>query len=130
VRVVRGLLVLVVCQLVGEFVVTALDVPVPGAVVGLVVLLVVLRVRRPRPKSPVVTTADSLLAHLQLLFVPAGAGVVAYLPLIAGAWVPVVGGLVLGWLAALVATAVAGVGSVRLDGWIRRRRAPATAGRP
>jgi len=120
---VRGLLVLLVCQLVGEFLVTALGVPVPGAVVGMVILLLALRVRRPSSKSSVVQTADSLLNHLQLLFIPAGAGVVAYLPLIADAWLPILGGLVLGWLAALLITAVAGVASLRVDGLRQRRRA-------
>ena len=120
---VRGLLVLLVCQLVGEFLVTALGVPVPGAVVGMVILLLALRVRRPSSKSSVVQTADSLLNHLQLLFIPAGAGVVAYLPLITDAWLPILGGLVLGWLAALLITAVAGVASLRVDGLRQRRRA-------
>ena len=120
---VRGLLVLLVCQLVGEFLVTALGVPVPGAVVGMVILLLALRVRRPSSKSNVVQTADSLLNHLQLLFIPAGAGVVAYLPLIADAWLPILGGLVLGWLAALIITAAAGVASLRVDGMRQRRQA-------
>ena len=121
-----GLLVLLVCQLVGEFLVTALGVPVPGPVVGMVILFVLLRVRRPGPRSAVVKTADGLLAHLQLLFVPAGAGVVAYLPLLAGAWLPILGGLVLAWLAALATTAGAGVGSLWLDQRLKQHRAVAS----
>lgn len=70
---VRGLLVLLACQLVGQFVVTTLGVPVPGPVVGMVILPVALKVRRPGPRSPVVKTADALLGDLQLLFIPAGA---------------------------------------------------------
>jgi holin-like protein len=119
---VRGLLVLLLCQLVGEFVVTAVGVPVPGAVVGLVILLVVLRVRRPTSKSSVVRTADGLLSHLQLLFIPAGAGVITYLPLLGRSWLPILGGLVLGWLAALVCTAAAGTASLRLDERLAPRR--------
>lgn len=119
---VRGLLVLVLCQLVGEFLVAAVGAPVPGPVVGLVILLVVLQVRRPTSRSGVVRTADGLLSHLQLLFIPAGAGVVAYLPLLARSWLPIVGGLVLGWLAALVTTAGAGAASLRLDAYLSRRR--------
>ncbi|HYP44262.1 MAG TPA: CidA/LrgA family protein [Propionibacteriaceae bacterium] len=117
---VRGLLVLLICQLIGEFLVTALGVPVPGPVVGMVILLVALKVRRPAPKSPVVKTADSLLAHLQLLFIPAGVGVVAYLPLLGRSWLPIVGGLVIGWLAALVLTAAAGVATLRVDARVKR----------
>jgi holin-like protein len=125
---VRGLLVLLVCQLAGELIVNTLGVPVPGAVVGMVILLVALRVRRPSSRSPVVKTADSLLGHLQLLFIPAGAGVVAYLPLLAHAWLPIVGGLVVGWLAALVITACAGVGSLWLDDRLKRRRSALSGG--
>lgn len=117
---VRGLLVLLACQLVGEFVVTTLGVPVPGPVVGMVILLVALKVRRPGPRSPVVKTADALLSHLQLLFIPAGAGVVACLPLLAPSWLPIVGGLVVGWLAALVMTAGAGVATLGIDARSKR----------
>jgi holin-like protein len=125
---IRGLLVLLVCQLVGEFLVTAFGAPVPGPVVGMVILLIALRLRRPGPRSAVVRTADGLLGHLQLLFIPAGAGVVAYLPLLAGAWLPILGGLVIGWLAALVTTAGAGVGSLWLDQWIKQRRSATLTG--
>lgn len=120
---VRGLLVLVVCQLIGEFVVVAVGAPVPGPVVGLVLLLVVLKVRRPRPQAPVVKAADGLLAHLQLLFVPAGAGVVAYLPLLAGSWLHILGGLVAGWLAALLSTAAAGTATLAVQARLKRRAA-------
>ena len=122
---VRGLLVLLLCQLAGEFVVAALGAPVPGPVVGMVILFIALRIRRPTPKSSVVKAADGLLGHLQLLFIPAGAGVVAYLPLLGGAWLPIVGGLVIAWLAALVTTAAAGNASLRLHDRLRARQQPA-----
>lgn len=119
----RGLLVLLVCQLVGEFLVRLLGVPIPGPVVGMVVLFVGLRLRRPTSKSPVVRTADDLLGHLQLLFVPAGVGVIAYLPLVANSWLPLVGGLVIGWLAALGGTAAASAATL----WCQARLATRAA---
>lgn len=73
-----GLLWLLGCQLVGEVVVRLLDVTVPGPVVGMVLLLVVLRVRRIDAEHSVVAVGSRLLEHLQLLFVPAGVGVVVY----------------------------------------------------
>jgi holin-like protein len=112
---IRGLIVLLTCQLAGEFLVRAVGVPVPGPVVGMVILFVGFTLRSPTPSSPVVTTSDGLLSHLQLLFVPAGAGVIAYLPLIAGAWLPIVGGLVIGWFGALAAAAGAGAGTLHLQ---------------
>ena len=126
---IRGLIVLLVCQLVGEFLVTLSSAPIPGPVVGMVILFLALRIRRPSSKSAVVKTADGLLSHLQLLFIPAGAGVVAYLPLLASSWLPIVGGLVIGWLAALLSTAGAGLATLRLQTRYRRQSAVPT-GRP
>lgn len=63
------------CQLVGEVIARGLDLPVPGPVVGMVVLFVVLQVRRPPATANVFRTSDALLRHLQLLFIPAGVGV-------------------------------------------------------
>ena len=102
--VIPGLLVLLGCQLVGEFVVRLLGVPVPGPVVGMVVLLVLLRLREPSKDSGVVRVAEGLLRHLQLLFVPAGVGVVQYLSVIGASAVPLVVGLLVSWFAALAST--------------------------
>ncbi len=101
-----GLLALLACQLVGEFLVRLLDIPVPGPVVGMVVFLVVLQVVEPPRDSPVVRAAEGLLKHLQLLFVPAGVGVVQYLSVIGASAVPIVVGLFVSWFAALATTAL------------------------
>jgi putative effector of murein hydrolase LrgA (UPF0299 family) len=70
----------------------------------MLVFLVVLRVRRPRPSSGLVRGPGLLLNHLQLLFVPAGAGVVVYLDEIRDhAW-PLLLGLTVSWLLGLAAT--------------------------
>jgi holin-like protein len=122
---IRGLIVLLVCQLIGEFLVTLVDIPVPGPVVGMVILFIGLRIHRPHAKSGVVRVADGVLSHLQLLFIPAGAGVIQYLPLLGQAWLPIVGGLVVSWLAALVSTAGAGVATLRLQSRLRAAAAPA-----
>jgi holin-like protein len=100
-----GLLALLACQLVGEFLVRLVGVPAPGPVVGMALLLVVLQVREPAAGSSLVRVAEGLLRHLQLLFVPAGVGVVQYLGLVGASVVPLVAGLLLSWLAALLSTA-------------------------
>lgn len=97
-----GLLWLLGCQLVGEVVVRLLDVPVPGPVVGMVLLLVVLRWRRTPDSAPVVRAADFLLDHLQLFFVPAGAGVIVYLATVRDHALPVLVGLLGSWTLGLV----------------------------
>lgn len=102
--VLKGVLVLLGCQLVGELVVRLLGVDVPGPVVGMLVFLAVLRGRRPRPSSGLVRGPSLLLNHLQLLFVPAGVGVVVYLDEIRDdAW-PLLVGLSLSWFLGLAAT--------------------------
>lgn len=101
---VGGLLVIVLCQLVGEFVVRVLGLPIPGPVLGMVVFFVLLQVRRPDPDSGEVRAADALLANLSLFFVPAGVGIVVYLPRLLDEWLPVVLGLHLSWLVTIVVT--------------------------
>ena len=79
-----GLTALLLCQLAGELVVRALDLPVPGPVVGMLILLAAFTIRD-RPAG-VDVVADRMLANLSLLFVPAGVGVMQYLDLIADQW--------------------------------------------
>ena len=110
-----GFLALLACQLAGQFIVDAVGVPVPGPVVGMVLLLVVLLVRKPGNDSGTVRAADALLRHLQLLFIPAGVGLIAYLRLIGAQWWPIVAGIVGSWLVALVVTAAVGTLVVRMQ---------------
>ena len=105
---VSGFLQILLCQLFGEVIVAFTGLPLPGPVVGMLVLLVVLARRRPLDDSPVVRASDGLLRYLGLLFVPAGVGVMGYTGLLQRAPVPVLGGLVLAWAATVLATAAAG----------------------
>lgn len=73
-----SLTLLIVCQFAGEVITRSAGLPLPGPVVGLVLLLVVLVVRG-GPDEGMKTTASGLLRHLLLLFVPAGAGIVTQL---------------------------------------------------
>ena len=88
---IAGLALILCCQLAGEAVARGLALPVPGPVIGLVLLLILLLLRDrssamavgPLRDGRVETTAKGLLAHLSLMFVPAGIGVVQQLDLIA-----------------------------------------------
>lgn len=99
-----GLLVLLLCQLCGELVVRLTGLALPGPVVGLLVFLVVLRLRRPTESSTLVRTPAALLRVLQLLFVPAGVGVVVYLAELREDALPFAGGLWVSWFAGLAVT--------------------------
>jgi holin-like protein len=77
----RGLALLLLFQAAGEALTRATALPLPGPVLGLVLMLVALRWEPVR--LPVAATAEFLLAHLSLLFVPVGVGVITHLALIA-----------------------------------------------
>lgn len=61
-------------QLLGEAVSRWLGLPVPGAVLGMVLLFVVLLVRKGVPQA-LRENVPPFLSHLSLLFIPAGAAV-------------------------------------------------------
>jgi holin-like protein len=113
-----GLVVILICQLVGVFVVAATGLPVPGPVVGMVLFLVILMVRRPPDSAGLARAGDLLLRYLPLFFVPAGVGIVSYLPLLAQQWLPVTVGLFGSWFLAL---AVTGAVATLLSRWRRGR---------
>ncbi|MEW6694517.1 Holin-like protein CidA [Tepidimonas thermarum] len=73
-----ALTTLLTLQLVGEVLVRMVGLPIPGPVLGMALLLAVLTVR-PAWRAALQPTADGLLRHLSLLFVPAGVGVVQHL---------------------------------------------------
>jgi holin-like protein len=73
----RGLAWLLVCQSAGELLVRALALPLPGPVIGMLLMLGLLAAKPVR--AAVGRCADVLLTHLSLLFVPVGVGVMAHL---------------------------------------------------
>jgi holin-like protein len=76
----RGLAWLLLLQSIGELLSRGLSLPFPGPVIGMMLLLVALR--WPLVREPVAACADFLLAHLSLLFVPVGVGVMTHLSLV------------------------------------------------
>lgn len=73
----HALIAILILQLIGETLSRALGLPVPGPVLGLV-LMVGLLIASRRFADLVRPTAQGLLSHLSLLFVPAGVGVVGH----------------------------------------------------
>lgn len=99
-----ALTLLLVCQLLGEIVIRALGLPVPGPVLGMFFLFLFLLLRD-GPSTELRTTAQALLQHLSLLFVPAGTGVVLYLRLIQGEWLAISVALCVSTLLAMLVSA-------------------------
>ena len=99
-----ALTLLLVCQALGEAIVRLAGLPVPGPVMGMLLLFGWLMFKGDVPE-PVAKTAGGLLEHLSLLFVPAGVGVVLYLDLVAAEWKAILAALVVSTLATIVVTA-------------------------
>lgn len=124
---------LLACQLVGEIIQVATGVPFPGPVIGMALLFAGLVMRRrvvaesdgPETPAALHATAGGLLGHLSLLFVPAGVGVMLYLPLVANEWLAISVSLVASTVATIALTALVMRGLARLT-----RAADAETDRP
>ena len=95
---------LLVYQLAGEVLVLVTGLPVPGPVVGMLLLFLSLAARGAAPQW-LRESCQGLLAHLSLLFVPAGVGVLLHFQRLGAEWLPIVGDPI---------TFVAGMARVRL----------------
>ena len=111
-----ALAVLLAFQLVGEVAVQVSGLPAPGPVVGMVLLFLALRWRKALPDA-LRTTAETLLSHLSLLFIPAGVGVIQYGALLADEWLALIAAMVLGTLITVAVTALVMQGVM----WIQHR---------
>jgi holin-like protein len=88
---IASLSLILLCQLAGEVFVRGLGLPMPGPVIGLMILLGLLMARDrfallargPLQGDGVESVSRVMLANLSLLFVPAGVGVVQKLNLVA-----------------------------------------------
>jgi len=103
---VRALSLLLICQLLGTVIAQATGVPIPGPVFGLILLLFILVFRR-GPDPALHSTAQGLLRHLGLLFVPAGVAVVNELGVLRANAVAIAVALP---VSTLIALAVTGLG--------------------
>ncbi|MFV0359440.1 CidA/LrgA family protein [Tropicimonas sp.] len=92
-----------VCQLAGEVIAGILKLPVPGPVIGMVLLFVYLSLRGAVPED-LGQTAGALLRYMSLLFVPAGTGVILHFRLLGAAIVPLSAALVLSTVLTIAVT--------------------------
>lgn len=119
---IRSFALLLVCQLAGEILVRAGGLPFPGPLAGLVLLLGALAVAKRRgwippegiDATPLGRTAAALIGILGLLFVPAGAGVIQNVQLIAANGLALAVALVVSTVLTLVVTVLVFVGTARL----------------
>lgn len=101
----ESLALLLLCQLAGEFIVLALELPVPGPVIGMVILFIGLLLYGKIPEK-LSDTANGLLEQLSLLFVPAGVGVMSHLTLLGNKWLPLSASLIVSTLLTIAVTSL------------------------
>jgi len=101
----NGITLLLVYQLAGEIIVRLLGLPIPGPVLGMVMLFVTMMVRG-RAAESVEQASTALLSHLSLLFVPAGVGMMTHFGRIAEEWLPITLALLFSTVITMVATAL------------------------
>ncbi len=114
---VLALAALVVFQLAGEITVRLFALPVPGPVVGLVLLYVALAIHGGVPEN-LRATGNVLLRHLMLFLVPATTGLMMHFRRLGDEWLPILLAAVCGTAVTMALTAV----TLRL--LLGRRRAP------
>jgi holin-like protein len=102
---IRGLLILLGFQLAGELLAEFIGWPIPGPVIGMILLFAALLARGGVPEG-LKRTSQGLLAHLSLLFIPAGSGIIAYVTLIRREWLPLSVSLVGSTILAMAVTAL------------------------
>ena len=95
---------LLIFQLIGETIVRLLQWPVPGPVLGMLLLFGLLALRG-GPSENLRNTCQHLLQHMSLLFVPAGSGIMLHLHLVKNEWLPLVASILVSTLLALLVTA-------------------------
>ena len=114
------LTLILACQLAGEWLVTASGLPMPGPVIGMVLLFgfLVVRGRLASPGVPkdLAGVADGLLNHLSLLFVPAGVGVMAHFALLEADWIALSTAIIGSSVLTILVTAFTLIGIRRLTG--------------
>ncbi|MCE7888001.1 MAG: CidA/LrgA family protein [Alphaproteobacteria bacterium PRO2] len=81
----HGFLILIGCQLAGEILAGTTGLPIPGPVLGMLLLFSFLLIKR-GTSDGLAQAGNNLLKYIGLLFVPAGAGISVYLGLIAEYW--------------------------------------------
>lgn len=110
----RGLAILLAFHFIGLLIQTATSLPIPANVIGLILFTACLFLKIVKLEW-VETSAQLLLRHMLLFFVPFVVGTMVYFPLIGQSLLAIVFGLVLSSLISLVATGL-------LTQWLEKKR--------
>lgn len=111
----HALLLILACQLVGETAARATGLPLPGPVLGMILLLA-LMIAFPRIMAVIRPVAQGILGHLSLLFVPAGVGVVGHITTLGGQTLALLAAILVSTLLAIAVGAITFAAVARWSG--------------
>ncbi|MDY8109668.1 CidA/LrgA family protein [Fulvimarina sp. 2208YS6-2-32] len=117
----RALTAIFACQLVGEALVAASGLPMPGPVIGMALLFGFFVARGGIP-APIASVGDGLLGNLSVLFVPAGVGIMQHAARISSEGVQLGGALVGSTLVTIGVTGLVMKFFMKPDGRAKRKR--------
>ena len=100
-----GFAVLVLLQLLGNWIARAAHAPIPGSVIGMVLLAAGIHLGV-IPRRLVRAAAELLVRHLALLYVPAGVALILYVALVRREWLPIAGGALVSLVSVLAVVGV------------------------
>ena len=101
-----GITTLLIYQVIGEVLVLLTQAPIPGPVIGMLLLFLTLAFRGKPVDDTLTDATTSLLSHFSLLFVPAGVGVMIYFGQIQDEWLPISVAVIVSTVLTLAITAL------------------------
>lgn len=106
---------LFLCQLAGELLVQWLGLPIPGPLIGMVLMFIALLARGSVPQA-LTDTSGHLLRNLMLLFIPAVTGVMLHFERVGREWLPFLAAGIVGAAFTMTVTALTFRWMIRITG--------------
>ncbi|MGB9813885.1 MAG: CidA/LrgA family protein [Thermovenabulum sp.] len=102
-EIIKGFSIIMIFLFLGEFISKGLNIPIPGNVIGMILLFLAL-VTRIVKLSDVENVGTGLIKNLSLFFVPVGVGIILYFDAISKNAVPILSSIVLSTFIVLIIT--------------------------
>jgi holin-like protein len=102
-KIFKQLLIILSINFLGEFLSNFLSLPLPGSIVGMLILLILLFTQLLKPDD-IAETADFLLNNMAFFFIPAGVGVLVSYTFLSGSYFESVASIVISTVVVMLVT--------------------------